>query len=423
MSIPFWVALAATALSCFFAIASYSFRAYRRGQLEEKLNGPAGRKHPSSVIRQLRALRLTASFYRAMANLVLVVALVYLFDAPHHGYGRLAAALGVAAGIVAVFGVGIPHAWATHAGDRMFRVTFYILSGLRYALYPVSAIMEAFDLPVRRLVGVRDESGKRGDAAKQEILQAATEGQAEGAVNADEVEMIESVIRFGDRLAGEIMTPRTDCFALAAATPWNDAIAKIVEAGHTRVPVYEGDIDNIIGIVYAKDMLRHAGQMSLPPLRNILRKCYFVPETKLLDDLLREFKARKVHLAVVLDEYGGTAGLVTIEDVIEEIVGDISDEYDIASPGLMKRLDDASAEVDGRLPIEDLNDAMKLDIPKHEGYDTVAGLAFSELGYIPKAGEKFETSGARFTILAADERRITRLRVDRLQQEHTDERP
>jgi len=413
--------LASTALSCFFALASHALRSYRRLHLEEMLNGPQSRKRPGWIAKQLRSLRLTASFYRALANLVLVVALIYLLDAPNRGIGRLAGALAAAAGIVAVFGVAIPHAWATHAGDRVLITSFVILRGLRYVLYPVSALMEAFDLPIRRLAGVHDEDEENGDAAKQQIMHAATEGQAEGAVDADEVEMIESVIEFGDRTAGEIMTPRTECFALPAGTPWKQAVEQIVGAGHTRVPIYEGDIDNIIGILYAKDLLRYIGQDNPPLLRNIMRKCYYVPETKPLDDLLREFKARKVHLAVVLDEYGGTAGLVTIEDVIEEIVGDISDEYDRLPPALMKRLDGNSAEVDGRMHIDDLNDAMKLNIPEDNDYETVDGLVFSSLGYIPKGGEKFDAHGARFTVLAADERKITRLRVDKLESDGAEE--
>jgi putative hemolysin len=226
--------------------------------------------------------------------------------------------------------------------------------------------------------------------------------------------MIESVIEFGETHAGEIMTPRTDIFALPVETPWEQACRQTFDAGHTRVPVYSGDLDNIIGILYAKDLLAHVGRSEPRALREIMRKPFFVPETKLLDNLLKEFKVRKVHLAVVLDEYGGTAGLVTIEDVLEEIVGDIADEYDRIPPALIHRVDPATLEVDGRVHIDDLNDALALAIPEDEDYDTVAGMVFSELGYIPKAGEQLEAHGARFTVLAADERKITKLRVKAL---------
>jgi len=223
------------------------------------------------------------------------------------------------------------------------------------------------------------------------------------------------VMDFGQTRAGEIMTPRTDIFALPVETSLARAAEAIVEGGHSRVPLYQGDIDNIIGILYAKDLLRHVGADQPVPLRSLMRKPFFVPESKPLDDLLKEFKARKVHIAVVLDEYGGTAGLISIEDLLEEIVGDINDEYDLPEPALMKRLGPDEAEVDGRMYIDDLNDALGLAIGEEgRDYDTVAGLVFSELGYIPSVHETLEVHGARFTVLAADERRITKLHVKKL---------
>ncbi len=162
-------------------------------------------------------------------------------------------------------------------------------------------------------------------------------------------------------------------------------------------------------------MLKCAVGSEPADLRGLIRKCYFVPETKSLDDLLKEFKLRKVHLAVVLDEYGGTAGLVSVEDVIEEIVGDISDEYDEAVPAAVERIDERTAEVDGRFYVDELNDALGLELPEDEDYDTIAGFVFSELGYIPTVGETLEAGDAKFTVLAADERKITRLRVELLQ--------
>jgi CBS domain containing-hemolysin-like protein len=284
---------------------------------------------------------------------------------------------------------------------------------LRYALTPVVAVMQAFDAPIRRLSGA-DDRPQDADVARQEILQAATLGRAEGAVDAEDVRMIESVVRFGARQAGEIMTPRTEVFALPAGTAWADACRMINAAGHTRVPMYDGDLDNIIGVLYAKDLLADVGNAKAADLRKLARKPYFVPQSKRLDDLLREFKVRKVHIAVVLDEYGGTAGLVTFEDVLEEIVGDISDEYDRPERAMMKRLDAATAEADGRTTIDELNRAMGLEVPDDADYATVAGLLFAELGYIPKAGETVDAHAARFTVLAADDRRIIRVKVQKL---------
>ena len=407
-----WIAIACIIFSAFCTLASYCLRDFRRGALEETF-GANGQRRLKRLEDNLMALRLTAAFCRSAANLTLVVAILFLYNAPQAGLGRLLAAMATAWALIAIFGEAIPHAWAYASGEKVLSVILEPLLALRYLLYPVVAVMQAFDTPIRRLSGAEQNAEMDVEEAKQEIMDAASEGRAEGAVNAEEVNMIRSVIEFGDIQAGEIMTPRTDIFALPAATPWVQACEMIFRAGHTRVPVFEGDIDNIVGILYAKDLLQYAGQGDNIDLRQVMRKPFFVPETKKLDDLLREFKARKVHMAVVLDEYGGTAGLVTFEDVLEEIVGDISDEYDRPEPALMKRIDDRTAEIDGRMYIDDLNEAMGLEIPEDQDYDTIAGFMFSELGYIPTNGETLDVSGARFTVLAADERKITRVKVER----------
>ena len=416
-----WVVLVSAALSGFFGLTGFALRAHRRVQLEEAFSGRSGGKRLESLERHLPALRLSASFCRSLANIALLVSMLYLLGGPGHGWASALAAIAITGAIIAIFGVAIPHAWSAYAGEKVLAAVFPVLIAVRYALYPVIAVMQAFDSPIRRLSGAENNHHENGDNARQEILQAASEGRAEGAVDAEEVRMIASVIEFGETCAGEIMTPRTDIFALPVDLPWHQAAARIVEAGHTRVPVYQGYLDNIIGILYAKDLLGHLDDPGPVDLRKIMRKPFFVPETKALDDLLREFKARKVHMAVVLDEYGGTAGLVTIEDVLEEIVGDISDEYDHASPALMHRVDKATAEVDGRMHIDDLNDAMGLRVPEEEDYDTVAGFVFSKLGYIPKVGDKLDSHGATFTVLAADDRKITRLHVKLAEKRHGEE--
>lgn len=366
--------------------------------------------------KHLADLRLISSFCRSLFNLILIVALIHLIEG-QEDLARSLWALVLAGAIIAIVVVAIPNAWASHSGEKILAAILPILLVVRIALYPVVAAMAAFEVPVRRLSGIPDQPPPNGQTLKQEIIQAAEEGQAEGAVEPEEVEMIESVMEFGDTHAGEIMTPRTDIFAISADTPWQQACHKISLAGHSRVPIYEGTLDNIVGILYAKDLLQHVGRNENANLRALLRKPFFVPETKPLDDLLREFKARKVHIAVVLDEYGGTAGLVSIEDVLEEIVGDICDEYDRPEPSLVKKIDETTAEVDGRMYIDDLNDAMDLEIPEEEDYDTIAGFVFSELGYIPSIGETLTSHGASFEVLDANERKINRLRVVKLDEQ------
>ena len=405
-----WV-VGSTALSCFFALISYSLRAFRRVQLEEAFSGELGKARLEWLDGNLPSLRLMMSLLRSAANIVLVVGFVFLLESQGHWLRSIYAAV-ASLMVICVFGVGIPSAWAGYAGERMLAVSFPALVGLRYALWPIIALMRVFDVPIKRLAGVSDNEEENDEAAKQEVISAATEGRAGDAIDKDELEMIESVMEFANTQAGEIMTPRTDIFALPIETSFAQAVDEVTTAGHTRVPVYQEDLDSIIGILYAKDLLRHMRDQQPDSLRPIMRKPFFVPETKPLDDLLAEFKARKLHMAVVLDEYGGTAGLVTIEDVIEEIVGEITDEYDKAEPEPMTLVDRRTAEIDGRVYVDDLNDALKLKVPEDDDYDTVAGLILSELGHIPHVGETMDAHGARFTILAADERKITRLRVE-----------
>lgn len=408
-----WVVAASAVLSCFFALVSYSLRVWRRAPLEDAFAGVGGKAKLELLEKNLSALRWTMSFCRSLSNVVLTIALMKAFGVlVGIGWGLVASVL-VAMGIIAVFSIAIPQVWASYAGEKVLRSTLGIQMAIRYVFYPVAAVMNAFDLPIRRLSGVAADAAD-GESAKAEILQAASEGAAEGAVDAEEVDMIESVMEFGETRAAEIMTPRTELFAIPADMPWPMATEQVVAAGHSRVPVYERDMDNIIGVLYAKDLLRLVGQDKDMPLREIIRKPFFVPETKPLDDLLRDFKRLKVHMAIILDEYGGTAGICTVEDLLEQIVGEISDEYDRDEPEEIKRISDTAVEIDSRMYVDDLNDALGLELPEDEDYDTVAGFVFSELGYIPRVGEKVEAHGARFSVLAADERKIIRLRVERL---------
>jgi CBS domain containing-hemolysin-like protein len=366
-------------------------------------------------------LHLVCALLRAVANMTLLVGLLSVFGAGPHDLARAVLAIAVTAGIVSIVGVAIPHAWAHFAGAQILATTAPLLLALRKVLYPVVAVMRAFEEPVRRLSGAPEtyeQMQEDGDsqametAAKAELLHAASEAHAEGAVEADQMRMIRSVIEFGDQQAGEIMTPRTDIDALPVTADGRGVREHLTgQRRHTRVPLYDGDIDNIVGILHVKDLLAVEDWSKLD-LRRLMRKPFFVPETKPLDELLKEFKVRKLHMAIVLDEYGGTAGLITLEDLVEEIVGEISDEHDLATSALIRRVDKDVFEVDGRTYIDDLNELAGLRLPEEEGYDTVAGFVFSELGFVPPPGETLVAHGAKFTVVAADERKISRLRVE-----------
>jgi len=253
----------------------------------------------------------------------------------------------------------------------------------------------------------------RKRVTEEEIQKLMDAGEEEGLINEEENEMIQSIFALGDTVVREIMVPRTDMAYVNVDATVHEVVSSIIACGHSRIPVFDGTIDNIVGLVYAKDLLRYWGMdESAVLLKNILRPPYFIPETKNLEELLHEFKKQRIHLAVVVDEYGGTSGLVTIEDLLEQIVGDIQDEYDLEEEWLVEDAD-GSVVVDARLPIEDLEEHFGIEIAR-EKFDTVGGLIFHLTGRIPAAGEEVETGTIRLTVLEADPRKISKVRITRL---------
>ncbi len=250
----------------------------------------------------------------------------------------------------------------------------------------------------------------------EEIQEIMAAGEEEGLINEEENAMIQSILRFRNTVVREVMVPRTDMACISSEAAVNDILGEIIACGHSRMPVYEDTMDNIIGLVYAKDLLKYWGMDTAAiKLKNIIRTPYFVPESKNLEELLQEFKRKRVHIAIVIDEYGGTSGLVTIEDVLEQIVGDIQDEYDLEEEWIIRE-PDGSLVVDGRLPVEELEDLAGIEIEKDK-FDTVSGLINHLTGRIPDTGEEIDGGTIRLVILDADERKIKKVRVVRKTEE------
>jgi len=204
----------------------------------------------------------------------------------------------------------------------------------------------------------------RKRVTEQEIHELMNAGEQEGLINEEENEMIRSIFEFHDTVVREIMVPRTDMACVSTDATVREVISAIIACGHSRIPVYDGTIDNIVGLLYAKDLLRYWGlDNATIDLKKIMRAPYFIPETKNLEELLQEFKRKRVHIAIVIDEYGGTSGLVTFEDLLEQIVGDIRDEYDLEEELLVEEAD-GSVVVDGRLPIEELEEHFGIEVER-----------------------------------------------------------
>ena len=252
--------------------------------------------------------------------------------------------------------------------------------------------------------------------SSEELRLIIEQGGEQGILEAEEEQMIHAVIELGEQRVHEVMLPRIAMVTLAADATIGEAIDLIVAEGHSRIPVFDGSIDEIIGIVYAKDLLPFlkANAPEPPPLRSLLRPPVFVPESMTVDDLLHELQRRKVHIAIVLDEYGGTAGLVTIEDLIEEIVGEIQDEYDEEEP-MVERLSEDEARVDGRASIDDLVELFETQVPieDEDEYDTVGGLIYHRIGGVPRPGDQVALDGLILTVEKTDGRRVSKVLVVR----------
>ena len=237
--------------------------------------------------------------------------------------------------------------------------------------------------------------------------------QRQGVLEQDERQMIFSIFKFGDTLVREIMVPRIDIFALDVDTPVQKAGDALMESGYSRVPVYKDNIDHIMGLLYSKDMLKawRGGQVN--SLRELLRPAHFVPESKKLDELLAEMQSGRMHIAIVVDEYGGVAGLITLEDIVEEIVGEIQDEYDLGEEKSHQKIGEGEYIFHGGIPLDDFNEIMGSALSTEQA-DTLGGYMFSRMGHVPKVAERLEEDGLALTVEQISGRRIRRVRAMRL---------
>ena len=330
-------------------------------------------------------------------------------------YWIVVTALAISGGVLWVFASVIGGAVAAsvpvgtiNKSWALLRVSM-LFGGL--ARVPIAVVGEI----VRRLSGANLTQQNSSAEVEEQLLKSIEHSQREGGIPVEAAEMLENVVEFRTTDVGEIMTPRTDVEGIEHTNDLREIRKFVLESGRSRIPVYEENIDHIIGILYVKDLVSFFGADTNGfDLRKILRQPIVVPDTKPVQELLRDFQRSEVHMAVVIDEYGGTAGIVTIEDVIEEIVGEIRDEHDDASvdePKLIK-ISDGLVEVDGRYNIDDFNDELSWELPEDEEYDTLAGFVLASLGHVPEVGEVLETHKMRFTTLEASVTQINRLSIE-----------
>jgi magnesium and cobalt exporter, CNNM family len=398
------------ALSGFFAMSETALtrtnkvRAIALEEEGDKRAGTLGRlvEHPERFLNPVLLLVLTT-------QLVAATLVGYLADNLFGPWG-LAIATAFEVVVIFVFAELAPKTWAVQHPDRAALavarpiaalVRFPLLRAISRAMIGLSNVI----IPGKGL--------KQGPfVSEEELLAMADVAVEEDVIEREERALIHSIIEFGDTVVREVMVPRPDMVTVAAGTSVRDVMEIAISAGFSRIPAYEQGIDDIVGIVYVKDLIRAQREAADRPVRDLLRPAKFVPETKHVSELMREMQAEKFHMAIVVDEYGGTAGLVTLEDLIEELVGEIVDEYDVEEPSI-EPLPGGDVRVNGRMPIDEVNELTHAHLPEGD-WDTVAGLVFNLLGHVPTEGEAVEFNGHRLQAEKVQGRRIGRVRITRL---------
>ncbi len=317
--------------------------------------------------------------------------------------------------LLVLFGELVPKNLALRKAESLSLRFARILRFLYLLTYPVVRALGIVSGRITTFLGGKGSS--LSSITEEEIKVLLERGSKEGSIEEEEKEMISSIFEFTDTTAKEIMVPRIDVVAVEANQSVKEVLDTISKTGFSRLPVYKESLDNVIGIVHAKDAIRRykEGKGNIP-VRRIMRPAYFVPESKKIDELLREMQMNKTQMAIVVDEYGGTAGIVTLEDILEEIVGEIEDEYDREREGIQK-IDDTTYIVDARMKIEDVNEELSLSLPEEEEVDTIGGLVYALLGKVPEEGESVEYDSLILTVVKKKGRRITRVKIEKREED------
>lgn len=362
---------------------------------------------------QIDTLATSAGLFEVACRAAIPILVYRALDAdPAATWLRATAALILSVPVILLFCDAWPSAVAAHRGDALLR---RVLPGFHAFQLPLRLVVRAFEgvrNGSRRVIGL-DQNPAASRQIVEGLREVIEEAELSGDLDATEREIIGNVIETRDVAVSTLMTPRTGIFGVEVNEGLVGAARALAECGHSRIPVYDGSLDTILGLVSARDVVLAAAENRLEHenLRSFVHAAHFVPETKSVRELLAEFRREKIKMAIVLDEYGGTAGLITLGDVIVELVGDIASERDEALPLMIRKLPDGSADVDATLHVSEVNEALGTEIPEEDGYETLAGFVLSELGHVPKKGETVHAAGAEFRVLDASDRRVLRVGV------------
>ena len=316
--------------------------------------------------------------------------------------------------IILIFGEITPKIIAKNQTIKVAEVVITVIYYLTVVLKPIIKILMFISRFIGRILGIDLKDNEALMITEDDIISFVNVGEAEGVIEEEEKEMIHSIVAFGETTAKEVMTPRTSMLAFEGNRTIDDVWDDLIENGFSRIPVYEETIDNIIGVLYVKDILEALKEnRTNVPIKNFARPGYFVPETKSITEILQDFRSMKVHIALVLDEYGGIVGLVTIEDLIEEITGEIRDEFDTEEEEFIHKIDENTYQVDGMIDIETLDKELEIKLPESEGYESLGGLIITVLRRLAEPGDEIVLEEVRLRVLEVEKKRVSKVLVEK----------
>ena len=409
----------------FFVGAEIAFVSVRRTRLDELAEaGDRRAKRAQKLMRDpgrfLAVIQVAITFLGALASAVAAVSIVTVVAEPLRGIALIADQADTIALLLVTFIVSvvsivlgelIPKGFALANPDRIALTVSGPITLFAKIVSPLVAVLVLLTKIISKPFGI--DPTRTPELSAAEIRLIVEQGSQQGVLEAEEEQMISAVMSLSDSKLHEVMVPRIDIVAIDQEASFDDAVTLVLTEGHSRTPLYKESVDHIVGILYAKDLLRIiAAGGPRPRLRDIMRPALFVPESQAVDDLLNELQRRRVHMAIVLDEYGGTAGLVTIEDLLEEILGEIQDEFDEEEP-MKVIVREGEAILDGRADIDEMGELVDpaLELEDDEEYDTVGGFVYHRIGRVPVVGDTVAVDPFKITVIKVIGRRVGKVRV------------
>ncbi|MEM7516409.1 MAG: hemolysin family protein, partial [Planctomycetota bacterium] len=384
-------------------------------RITQEMKDEASKKRLLGILESADSLALSAGLLRLTAAILFTLTVLGLWAGRDKaGWADVWITLCIAAPCIALFGEVLPQVFARRYGDGLLRGAVPALNVLLFPLRILTSAMLFVRRTLESTLGLPEHSASTRAIIEELREVIADSGTPEG-LDEHEKELIENVIEFKNVDVAAVMTPRTEIHGCEVGEGLLGAVQVAAESGHSRIPIYEDSLDSIIGTVTARDVIEQVSQGTVEgsELREVMHPAYFVPETKLVAEMLAVFRREKLKLAIVLDEYGGTAGIVTLGDVLEEIVGVIHEEHREEETALVQLVREGVAEVDASMHVTDVNEELDLELPEEEDFETLGGYVLSELGHLPKEGEKFVRQDVTYRIVEASDRRVIKVRVER----------